>query len=60
MSSTAASAPQAISVLAVNKLYYNKEFNPLVGFLLIMATQCLGYGVAGLFRKILIYPTKML
>jgi OPT oligopeptide transporter protein len=60
MSSTAASAPLAMEVLAVTKLYYNKPINPLVGFLLIISTQCLGYGIAGVLRKVLTYPTKML
>jgi hypothetical protein len=60
MSSTASSAPLAMEVLAVNKLYYNKVINPFVGFLLIISTQCLGYGVAGVLRSVLTYPTKML
>jgi hypothetical protein len=60
MSSTAATAPLAMEVLAVNKLYYDKPIKPFVGIMLIIATQCLGYGIAGIYRKVLIYPTKML
>src|ERR1700759_347706 len=60
MSSTASSAPLAMEVLAVTKLYYNTNINPFVGFLLIISTQCLGYGVAGVLRSVLTYPTKML
>jgi OPT family oligopeptide transporter len=60
MSASAANAPLAIEVLAVQKLYYNKIPNAIVCILLIFASQCLGYGVAGLLRKTLVYPTKML
>jgi hypothetical protein len=60
MSSAAANAPLAIEVLAVQKLWYNKVPHPAVGIFLIFSSQCLGYGIAGLLRKTLVYPTKML
>jgi hypothetical protein len=60
MSTSAAHAPLAVEVLAVTKLYYNKNPNLAVGIVLILASQFLGYGVAGLLRKTLVYPTKML
>jgi hypothetical protein len=60
MSSSAANAPLAVEVLAVNKLYYNKVPAAIVAILLTFSSQCLGYGVAGLLRKTLTYPTKML
>jgi hypothetical protein len=60
MSSTAATAPLAMEVLAVSKLYYDKPIKPFVGVMLIISTQSLGYGIAGVFRKVLVYPTKML
>ncbi|KAF2398970.1 oligopeptide transporter [Trichodelitschia bisporula] len=59
MASTAANAPLAIEVLSVQKLYYDKIPHPLVGIFLIFASQCLGYGVAGVLRQTLVYPTKM-
>ncbi|KAF2673865.1 OPT superfamily oligopeptide transporter [Microthyrium microscopicum] len=60
MSSTAASAPLAVEVLAVNKLYYNKATPAIVGIILTFSSQCLGYGLAGIMRKTLTYPTNML
>lgn len=60
MSSTASSAPLAMEVLAVTKMYYGKSINGFIGFLLIISTQCLGYGIAGVLRSVLTYPTKML
>jgi hypothetical protein len=60
MSSSAANAPLAIEVLAVQKLWYNKVPNAAVGIFLIFSSQCLGYGIAGLLRRTLVYPTTML
>lgn len=60
MAASAANAPLAVEVLAVNKLWYNKTPHPIIAILLTFSSQCLGYGVAGLLRKTLVYPTKML
>jgi hypothetical protein len=60
MSAAAANAPLAIEVLAVQRLYYGKAPPAIIGIFLIFASQCLGYGVAGLLRRTLVYPTKML
>jgi hypothetical protein len=60
MSSAAANAPLAIEVLAVQKLWYNTTPNAAVGIFLIFSSQCLGYGIAGILRRTLVYPTKML
>ena len=49
-----------MSVLAVQKLWYNMNPSAGVGLFLILSTQMLGYGVAGLLRKTLVYPSKML
>jgi len=47
-------------VLAVQKLFYRINPHPVVGVALIVSTQMLGYGVAGLLRSTLVYPSKML
>ncbi|OCL08353.1 OPT superfamily oligopeptide transporter [Glonium stellatum] len=60
MASAAANSPAAIEVLAVQRLYYNMDPSPAIGIFLICASQCLGYGFAGLLRRTLVYPTKML
>jgi hypothetical protein len=52
--------PEAMHVLAVQKLFYNMNPHPAVGIFLILSTQMLGYGVAGLLRTTLVYPSKML
>lgn len=58
MSSTAAHSALAVEVIAVQRLWYEKAPNAGVCIFLIFASQLLGYGIAGLMRKILVYPTK--
>jgi hypothetical protein len=60
MTAASAATPEAMMVLAVQKLYYNIEPSAAVGVFLILSTQMLGYGIAGLLRRTLIYPSKML
>ena len=60
MCAAAASTPEAMMVLAVQKLYYNINPSAVIGVFLILSTQMLGYGVAGLLRATLVYPSKML
>jgi hypothetical protein len=58
MSSAAAQAAMAIEVIAVQRLWYTTTPNAAVCIFLIFSSQCLGYGVAGILRRILVYPTK--
>lgn len=60
MASSAAGLPEAMIVLSVQRLYYNIIPNPFAAIMMIIACQMLGYGVAGLLRSTLVYPTKML
>jgi hypothetical protein len=60
MCGASASMPEAMMVLAVQKLYYNINPTKAVGIFLILSTQMLGYGVAGLLRQTLVYPCKMI
>jgi OPT oligopeptide transporter protein len=60
MSSSASGAAYATEVLATQKLYYGIVPNAVVAILLLLSSQLLGYGMAGVLRKSLVYPTKML
>jgi hypothetical protein len=60
MSSSASGAAYATEVLATQKLYYNIVPNAVVAILLLLSSQLLGYGMAGVLRKSLVYPGKML
>jgi OPT family oligopeptide transporter len=60
MAGSASATPEAMTVLAVQKLWYDINPTPFIGLSLILSAQMLGYGVAGILRKTLVYPTKML
>ncbi|KAL0571466.1 hypothetical protein V5O48_010502 [Marasmius crinis-equi] len=57
MSSTASLSAKAISIFAAQDLYYNVRPNAGVGIFTLIATQLIGYGMAGILRKFLVYPT---
>ena len=60
MASSASGAALATEVLAAQKLYYNVVPNTTVAILLLLSSQLLGYGMAGVLRASLVYPTKLL
>ena len=60
MSSAAANCALGTEVLAVQRLYYSASPNAGASIFLLFSSQLLGYGIAGLMRKTLVYPTKML
>ena len=57
-----ASATTAISteILAAQRLYYDMSPNPAAAIFLVVSSQLIGYGIAGLLRGTLVRPTKML
>jgi len=60
MSSAAANSALGTEVLAVQRLYYNITPNPGASIFLLFSSQLLGYGIGGLLRPVLLYPSKML
>ncbi|TPX37132.1 hypothetical protein SmJEL517_g01015 [Synchytrium microbalum] len=53
------SVAYVIDVLSVQILYYKQDIGVVPSILLLWSTQCLGYGLAGLLRKWLVYPSQM-
>ncbi|KAI0317705.1 OPT oligopeptide transporter protein-domain-containing protein [Amylostereum chailletii] len=60
MSSAAANSALGTEVLAVQRLYYNTTPNAAASIFMLFSSQFLGYGIGGLMRPILLYPSKML
>ncbi|TFK74138.1 OPT superfamily oligopeptide transporter [Pluteus cervinus] len=60
MASAAANSALGTEVLAVQRLFYEITPNAGAGIFLLFSSQLLGYGIGGLFRDILLYPSKML
>ncbi|KAI0057185.1 OPT superfamily oligopeptide transporter [Artomyces pyxidatus] len=60
MASAAANSALGTEVLAVQRLYYNITPNAGASIFLLFSSQLLGYGLGGVMRSMLLYPTKML
>ncbi|RKP27323.1 OPT oligopeptide transporter protein-domain-containing protein [Syncephalis pseudoplumigaleata] len=56
---TGGSVAYAIDVLAIQRLYYQMDVGALNAIVLLITTQCIGYGMAGFLRNILIKPANM-
>lgn len=59
MASAAANAALATEVLAVQRLYYDVNPSAAASIPLLFSSQLLGYGIGGLMRSVLVYPSKM-
>ncbi|KAF9309415.1 hypothetical protein BG003_009786 [Podila horticola] len=57
--SAAAGSAYAIYTLSVMDLMLKHRIDALGSMILIVTTQCLGYGMAGTLRKYLVYPAEM-
>ncbi|KAF8524054.1 OPT oligopeptide transporter [Hysterangium stoloniferum] len=57
MSSTAATVATAMEIIAALNLFYDIRLNGAVAMFQIFSTQMLGYGIAGILRTLLVFPT---
>ncbi|KAF9458297.1 OPT oligopeptide transporter [Collybia nuda] len=57
MATTSSSSALAISIFAAQDLYYNVRPNAAVGIFTLIGSQLIGYGIAGIMRNFLVYPT---
>ncbi|GJJ78726.1 hypothetical protein EMPS_11085 [Entomortierella parvispora] len=55
----AAGTAYAVDITVIQKVFYKQDFGFLANFLLILTTQMLGYGMAGVLRRYLVYPAAM-
>ncbi|KAF8082171.1 hypothetical protein N665_0845s0029 [Sinapis alba] len=51
---TGAGGAYATSIITIVKAFYHRHLNPAAAMLLLQTTQLLGYGWAGMFRKLLV------
>ncbi|KAI3961275.1 hypothetical protein MKX01_006989 [Papaver californicum] len=54
-----AGSAYAVYIVSIIKAFYGREISFLAGWLLIITTQVLGYGWAGLLRKYVVEPAHM-
>lgn len=59
MANVAAGAPYAINAVVVAEMDYGKSLSYWFSVILVMATQMTGFGLAGLCRRVLVWPASM-
>lgn len=57
--STASITAYAMDILSAMDLFLKHRMSAFGAIILIITTQCLGYGMAGVLRKYLVYPADM-
>ncbi|KAL7917413.1 OPT oligopeptide transporter domain-containing protein [Trichoderma austrokoningii] len=60
MGSAGSTSAVATQILAAQRLYYGSNPNQGAAIFLVIASQFLSYGIAGLLRTVLVQPAKML
>ncbi|OAQ22875.1 OPT superfamily oligopeptide transporter [Linnemannia elongata AG-77] len=50
----------AVDITVIQKVWYNQDYGFLANLFLILTTQMLGYGMAGVLRRYLVYPAAMI
>lgn len=60
MASAAAQAATSTEALAAQELFYGGYPSRAAGVFITLSSQLIGFGIAGLLRDVLVYPTRML
>jgi len=60
MAGVSFSVAYATDIILAQVVFYKQDFGILFQLLLVISTQSLGYGIAGLMRKFLVYPASMI
>ncbi|KIP05875.1 hypothetical protein PHLGIDRAFT_73529, partial [Phlebiopsis gigantea 11061_1 CR5-6] len=60
MAGVGAMAAYATEIIAVQRVYYNQDFNFAYQWMLVMSTQLIGFSIGGLARKLLVTPASMI
>lgn len=59
VASTASFGNTAVLNFAVQQLYYNTDIKAITGVLATFSTACFGYGLCGILRPLIVYPSEM-
>ncbi|KAL6859590.1 small oligopeptide transporter [Trichoderma novae-zelandiae] len=60
MASVSFSVAYSTDIILAQLIFYKQDFGLLFQILLTVSTQSLGYGIAGVMRKYLVYPASMI
>ncbi|ORX39348.1 OPT oligopeptide transporter protein-domain-containing protein [Kockovaella imperatae] len=59
LASSGATSAYATDILAIMDLYFHVTLGPISSIILLLTTQCIGFGLAGMLQTILVYPPAM-
>ncbi|WWD21237.1 OPT family small oligopeptide transporter [Kwoniella shandongensis] len=59
LSSSGASSAYAADILAIMNLYFDTPLSTIPSLLLLLTTQCIGFGLAGMVQNLLVSPPAM-
>ncbi|KAF9585753.1 hypothetical protein BGW38_000911 [Lunasporangiospora selenospora] len=60
MANCGAGTAYAVDIIVIQRVFYFQNFGFLANLLLILTTQLVGYGMAGILRRYLVYPAAMI
>ncbi|KAK5823307.1 OPT family small oligopeptide transporter [Linnemannia elongata] len=60
MANCGAGTAYAVDIIVIQRVFYKQDFGFLANVLLILTTQLVGYGMAGILRRYLVYPAAMI
>jgi OPT family oligopeptide transporter len=60
IANTAGGTAYAIDIITIKRIFYGRDIGYLGSFLLVLTTQCVGYGLAGICRRFLVRPAAMI
>ncbi|KAJ7765070.1 OPT oligopeptide transporter [Mycena maculata] len=60
MASVGAGSAYATDIVAVQKVYYNQNYNFSFQWLVVMSTQLIGFSIGGIARRFLVQPPSMI
>ncbi|RBR18509.1 hypothetical protein FVER53590_30416 [Fusarium verticillioides] len=60
MASVSFSVAYATDIILAQVVFYKQDFGIVFQLLLTISTQSVGYGIAGMLRKFLVYPASMI
>ncbi|OTB08384.1 hypothetical protein M426DRAFT_317007 [Hypoxylon sp. CI-4A] len=60
MAGVSFSVAYATDIILAQVVFYKQDFGILFQLILTISTQSLGYGIAGMMRKFLVYPASMI
>ncbi|KAI6783852.1 Sexual differentiation process protein-like protein [Emericellopsis cladophorae] len=60
MAGVSFSVAYATDIILAQLVFYKQDFGMLFQLLLTISTQSLGYGIAGMMRRFLVYPASMI